>query len=221
MIFKTLFTILFITTIGQWSMAQEVNDNSRNEREQQTLFGNKKGFGGFVGFGSKTSEINGQMAYLMGGEASFVFGHSLNIGFEGYGMITDVTSNTLNDDGDPYFLQLGYGGIHIEPVIASDNLIHVTLPILLGAGGIAETERSYFKGQIGNGFEAHFDQKPYRSDMFLVAEPGVNLELNVFKFMRLTGGVSYRFVSDAQIPGLHKTDLEGITGNLSLRFGWF
>ena len=96
----------------------------------------------------------------------------------------------------------------------------MTLPVLLGVGGIAETARPYFSGH-GGGFETEFDQKPYRSDLFLIAEPGVNLELNVFKFMRLAGGVSYKFISDAQIPNIERSDIEGFAGNLSLRFGWF
>ena len=219
---RTLKTIAltFLLVISGHAFSQE--DNTRYDgNDQQTLFGNKKGFGGYIGVNSKSSEINGQMAYFIGGELGFVFGHSLNFGFEGYGMVTDVTSNTLNDEGDPYFLQMGYGGFHIEPVIASQSLVHVTLPVLLGAGGIAETSRPYLSGQLGNGFETEFEQKPYRSDLFLIVEPGVNLELNVFKFMRLAGGVSYKFISDAQIPNIERSDIQGFAGNLSLRFGWF
>lgn len=195
--------------------------NQEEDRDHQTLFGNKRGFGGYLGINSKSMEINGQPAMFMGGELNMVIGHSLNLGFEGYGMLTHVNSDNLNSQGHPYFLQMGYGGFHIEPVIASDNLIHLTLPVLLGAGGIAETQNPLWTGNVVDGVHTDFHQRIHRSDMFLIAEPGINLELNVSRFMRLAGGVSYKFVSDAQMPGIAVNDLEGISGNLSLRFGWF
>ena len=213
--------ILIITLLlGTATYACEKCKQNEN-RDQQTLFGNKRGLGGYLGINSKCAEINGQPAMFMGGELSMVIGHSLNLGFEGYGMLTHIESDNLNSNGNPYFLQMGYGGFHIEPVIASDNLIHITLPVLLGAGGVAETFNPIWTGNVVDGINTDFDQQIHRSDMFLIAEPGVNLELNVFRFMRLAGGLSYKFVSDAQMPGISVSDLEGISGNLSLRFGWF
>lgn len=189
-------------------------------QEQQTLFGNKKGFGAFIGINSQAAEINGQPAYLAGGEFNLVFGHSLNIGVKGMGMVSNVNSNTTNTDGDLYNLQFGYGGLNFEPVIASNSVLHLTFPVLLGAGGIAETQKALWQEEFAE-FGDPLDVEPHRSDLFLIAEPGVNLELNVFKFMRLTGGVSYRFLSDAQIPELETSDFQGFSGNLSLRLGWF
>ena len=202
--------------LSSLSFAQQNHKN-----EQQTLFGNQRGFGGFIGLNSQMAEINGQEAYLAGAELNMVLGHSLNLGVKGMGMLSDVNSNTLNDNGQPFKLQLGYGGFNIEPVIASRSAIHVTTPVFLGIGGIAETYDPLWQGDFINGVETAFDQKPHRTDMFLMAEPGVNLELNVFRFMRLAGGVSYKFVTDTQIPGIETTDIEGLSANLSLRLGWF
>ncbi|MEM7161000.1 MAG: hypothetical protein AAF487_01040 [Bacteroidota bacterium] len=213
---RRMITMAIAIMIGSLLFAQENQNN-----EQQTLFGNKRGFGGFIGLNSQAAQINGQEAYLTGAELNMVLGHSLNIGVKGMGLVSDIESNTFNDDGDAYKLQMGYGGVNIEPVIASKSVLHVTTPLFLGIGGIAETYDPLWEGDIINGVETAFDQKPHRTDMFLMAEPGVNLELNVFKFMRLTGGVSYKFVTDTQIPGIETSDIEGLSANLSLRLGWF
>jgi len=209
-----LIAIVFVYSIS--SFAQE-----NYKQEQQTLFGNKRGFGGFIGLNSQMADINGQAAYFAGGEVNMVLGRSLNLGVKGMGMLSDINSNSTNVNGDLYKLQMAYGGFNIEPVIASNSVLHLTLPVFLGLGGIAETENPLWQGDFINGVETDFDQKPHRTDMFLMAEPGINLEMNVFKFMRLAGGVSYKFLSDTQIPGIERNDIEGFSTNLSLRLGWF
>ena len=191
-----------------------------NNDGMNTLFGNgNKSFGAFVGFNMKMTEVNSQAALMTGGELNFIFNRDLNVGFAGYGLITDVYSNSLNDEGNDYYLEMGYGGLNIEPVLFSESLVHVTFPVLIGAGGIAETNYRYLDA-IPPG-EDYFDNDIHRSDFFLVAEPGVNAEINLFRFLRATGGVSYRWVSDVEIPGLGTNSLEGISANFGLRIGWF
>ena len=188
-------------------------------RDQQTLFGDKFGFGGYLGTNVKMTEINNQEALFVGGELNFVLNHSFNIGVEGYGMTNSVFSNSYNESGERNYLEMGYGGLHLEPVLWSESIVHITFPVLLGAGGVAEhSEDKYLYHDYS---EEVWTEKPYRSDFFLFAEPGVSAELNIFRMLRLAGGVSYRFVSDAQIPGLEKSMLEGYNVNLSLRLGWF
>ncbi len=49
----------------------------------QTVFGNKSGFGGYLGVNTKFTEINGQDALFTGGEVAFVINRSFNMGFAG------------------------------------------------------------------------------------------------------------------------------------------
>ena len=217
---KYTVAIVLLISFNLQSFGQEIHINEGQQKEVQTLFGNKKGFGGYLGMNLKMTEVNGQEALLTGGELCFVLNRSFNIGFEGYGMVNEVRSNNLDYNSDRFFLQMGYGGLHLEPVIASEGLIHVTIPILLGAGGVAETSRPYWEEYNG---EVIIDFDPYyhESDYFFVAEPGVNLELNVFKFMRLTAGASYRFTSDFDLGVVNRDDINGWNANMGLRFGWF
>lgn len=215
----TLLALLFAT----FSFATEppfclLCDNDYEE-DMQTLFNGDHSFGAFIGFGPRMTEINGQAALMMGGEINMIFDRSLNLGFAGYGLVTDVYSNGRDEFENRYYLEMGYGGLHIEPVLWSKKLVHVTFPVLLGGGGVAETNYRFIDTSVPS--EDYWDFSPNRSDFFLVAEPGVNAEINVTRFMRATGGVSYRFVSDVQIPEMSKASLEGMSANISLRFGWF
>jgi len=58
--------IVLIAIVSILSMSTYAQENQ--SQEQQTLFGNKRGFGAFIGFTSQAAEINGQPAYLAGGE---------------------------------------------------------------------------------------------------------------------------------------------------------
>lgn len=211
---RSITALLLLLVFTSTSFAQE------EQKEMQTLFGSKKGFGGYLGFNMKMAEVNGEEALLTGGEVSFVLNRSMNIGFEGYGMVTELRSGNFSDNLDPLYVQFGYGGLHLEPVLASESLIHLTLPILLGAGGIGETQRPIFEEDQG---EISVNSDPYYhdSDYFLVAEPGLNLELNVFRFMRMTAGASYRFTTDFDLAGMDRSDINGWNANLGLRIGWF
>jgi hypothetical protein len=190
------------------------------QREVQTLFGNKSGFGGYLGLNTKLGDVNGQEAFFTGGEVAFVLNRSFNLGVEGYGMVNHVLSDEVTDTREKLYIQMGYGGLHLEPVINSEGLIHITMPILLGAGGIGQSIRPFYEEHEGE-VTIDFDHEFHDSDYFFVAEPGIGLELNLFKFMRVAGGASYRFTTDIDIGGMDSKDINGWNANLSLRIGWF
>lgn len=53
-----------------------------------------------------------------------------------------------------------------------------------------------------------------------VAEPAVNVELNVTNWFRVAAGASYRYVSSmSAIRGIENKDLSGVSGQLALKFG--
>ncbi|GAB1446496.1 MAG: hypothetical protein KF860_06140 [Cyclobacteriaceae bacterium] len=56
---------------------------------------------------------------------------------------------------------------------------------------------------------------------FFVAEPGVKLEMNVFRWMRFSPGYSYTTVYGSDTAGLSDNDLSGSSFNLTMKFGKF
>ncbi len=185
--------------------------------QQKTLV-NSGGFGGFIGFNSKFTRLNKQGAALFGTQLSFSVSHALNIGVAGNVLVSDVSSNAKDAFGNNNYLEMGYGGLVLEPVIASNSVVHVTLPIMLGHG-VANLDRDRFYDYIGDG--EGYRTKDWHEDWFWVAETGLNAEVNVFRHMRFNTGLSYRFVDGFHVDGINQKDMEGLNLNVSLKFGWF
>lgn len=210
-----LFVLVALNGKAQNDTTKSKYSESNNGQEIRTLFGNnQKAFGGYFGLNSHYSKINNTDALLLGAEFTAVINHSFNIGFQGYGLVTSVHSSSTNDYGDQLYLGLGYGGIKLEPILFYNSPVHISFPVLLGGGGITEYSKNYY-----GGYYHYHDQ--YTSDWFFVAEPGINMELNIVKFMRITTGVSYRVTSAFDIVGMQENNLNGFNFDLSLKFGWF
>jgi len=208
------------------AMAQDlentyINNKRTSHEEQETIFGGDFSVRGFMELNTSVTQIKNQTAVMMGGGVDAVFNHKLNIGFVGNGMLAEVESPNTNLDGDQNFIQFGYGGLKIEPVFGSSKKIHLSLPLLIAGGGIFETDFNVWDELDYQEYEPEINYNLRRSDAIFVLEPGINVELNLFKHARLAAGAKYRFVNDVDIENLKNSDFEGLSGNISLRFGWF
>lgn len=59
------------------------------------------------------------------------------------------------------------------------------------------------------------------NNSYWVVEPSVNLEVNVWKVMRVDFGVGYRYLGDADFTNTTDADMSGVSGNITFKFGWF
>lgn len=208
---KRLSVFLVMMVLGLAVMAQE-----RTGNEYRTLFGNRNhssngGYGAFImGFG----RIDDSDAFFGGMKGGWMIDHSLTIGMAGYGFMNNLDIN-MTPGSVSRHLTGGYGGLLIEPVIAPFYPIHLTIPIILGAGGIAQVDQYYY--------DQYYYQEPLVNDAsaFFVVEPGIELELNIVRFMRIAAGASYRFTSDIDIQGVSDKAMNGFMGQVSLKFGKF
>jgi hypothetical protein len=145
-----------------------------------------------------------------------VIGHSFSFGIGAIGLIPDLTLQN-KFEGQEVWVYGGYGGFWLEPTLFSRQAVHLTFPIMLGAGGIAYESADYI---LGNGSPINHE---YRTtyDAFLVAEPGARVEVNVAKFFRISAGVSYRWTEDLQLDSTPSDAFTGWSGGLGLKFGSF
>lgn len=214
---KILFTLLSISFFGLEVHSQESNQEktSRFDDGTETLVNRKGGLGGFLEINTMPVYLNNQPGIMTGGGLSLVFGHSLNVGVAGYGLCTEIRTDNTDTLGDHLFLQTGYGGITLEPVLFSKKLVHVTFPVLLGAGGTSLTNHSLYD-------EETFDEDDWMNpEMYFIVRPGINMEINLLRILRLDLGVSYRFTSGYEMQNVPVSMLNGWSGNLSLKLGWF
>jgi len=195
--------------------------NFAQNDEVQTLFKKENSFGCYFGFAVKPADINNQSAILTGGEMGFALGHQLNVAIIGMGMASNIKANLLDANGNNLYYEMGYGGLKLEPVLFSNKLVHLTIPMIFGAGRTVLTRKSTVA--YLNEWDSNWNYYPEHvdSDFFLIAEPGLNIEVNLYKHMRLDVGAGYRLVNDINMIGTNNSTFEGLSGNIGLKFGWF
>ncbi len=183
--------------------------------QQQTLIKGDVTHGGFAGPVLKYSKMLDQDAILVGMRGGWLIGKRLYIGGAGYGLVNEIESKTENagtDSARSFSLGLGYGGLEMGFIVASDRLIHMTFQVLFGAGGVAHADMN----DLDN-----IDIENLDGDAFFVMEPAVDVELNVASFFRICLGASYRWISDVDMNEFGDTDISGFSAVLTLKFGRF
>jgi hypothetical protein len=159
----------------------------------------------------------------MGAQGEWVLGHSLGIGITGVGFTSDFTPV----GEDYYALSGGYGGMIIEPIILGWFPVHISLPVVIGGGGVASYATSGDLWDYDN-FEPYFGEYA----IFFVAEVGAELEFNLVRSFRLTFFGNYRWTTDLNMqpmygleePSPYPVDpyaLQGWSAGMRFKFGSF
>jgi hypothetical protein len=202
----------FMAVVSLSAFAQ--NDDKSDEI--QTLVGNSNHVGGYGAISLQYTELEDRDAFVFGARGGITMGRVVTIGLGGSGFFNDVhyDSNT----GMDISLAGGYGGFFFEPVIMPKFPVHVSFPILVGAGGVAVVS-------VNDDKDWNDNYKSEASDAFMVIEPGIEVELNITRFFRFCVGGYYRYTSavDIQDPQfVVPTDiLKGFSGGVTFKFGKF
>lgn len=183
---------------------------------QRTLFGNKRCVS-HGGYGALTVHYttfqDDQNGILVGGRGAWVMNHGFALGLAGYGLVNSIEYSDKVPGRDAK-MELGYGGLLLEPIILSRLPIHISIPTVLGVGwaGYRDPDR-----QLGDIFEDDL----FDDDVFFVIEPGINLELNIIRSFRLGLNVQYRFTEDLDLTNTASNNLDGWSTGVILKFGRF
>lgn len=189
--------------------------------EESTLFQGETSHGGFGGPVLKISSVNGDVAVFAGGRGGWIINHSLTLGMGGYALLNDVKLDNQPDSLE--HLNFAYGGLELGMVLMSDNLIHLTSYVLIGAGAVNQGED--FPGGDWERYDEESGEYRWNSeytDRVFVIEPTIATEINMTKFIRLEVGAGYRQVWGIdKLTAISNDDLSSFTGNMTVKFGWF
>lgn len=214
-------TTLLIISILVFTIAKS-QDLYEND-EIRTIFSREKSNGGYGAFTISYSNIGGYDALVTGGRGAFIFDRVLAVGLAGYGFVNNLEYDRFNNQIHSS-LAGGYGGLLIEPILAGTSPVHLSFPVLIGAGGVTLTDFYNL-----DDWQSPFSNYEYDYDAFFVVEPGVELELNVTRFFRLAAAVSYRYTSEIELLGFEDVingpvapnALRGFNYGLTFKFGKF
>ena len=214
---KKIFTFVLLALMVQVSFAQEKKQEEQKGKRDDinTIFNkdNLKVTGGFIAPSIKVGTIHEDASMLLGGKIGMTFNDKFSLGLAGYGL-TNNSNFDINDDPlNPARIGMGYGGLNLEYTFFTNKKIHFSIPVLVGVGGIYiyEDDDDYFNNE--------WDE--IENSAALVIEPGIDIEMNLFKFFRVGVGASYRMVSQTDLVYLSDEDLTGYTVNATFKFGFF
>jgi hypothetical protein len=181
--------------------------------EMKTIISGGTQINGFGSVDMKYTNLVERPAFLVGAQGGILLNHHFYIGGAGYGIASSVEFENQQDNSS-YKLYGGYAGVVLGGVIAPSSIVHLYVPILLGAGNFDVTDPSYLLGGVPN-------EVTIESSAFFVAEPGLQVEVNVTQFFRLGIGGSWRFVEAEEFTVLDSETLSGWSTEVSFRFGRF
>ena len=193
-----------------------------NESQQiQTLFDNDRpvSHGGYGALHLKYGKILDQDAWYMGIRGGWLIDHRFTLGLAGSGLVSRVVNDDwLPEDPQPGIearLFTGHGGLLMEPIIFYSKPFHIAAPIMIGAGGATYglQDDSYWSDP-----DIDFEENGVA---FFAFEPGLELEINALRFMRINIGGSYFYTSDVRMPNVDPGFMRGFRGSFALKFGAF
>jgi len=197
--------------------------------ELKTLFSMKKG-SGIKSWGFTAGPVL-QFGQL-GAQQGFNFAvHVNNQWSVGAGVLGNMRGGDNRNMSNSLKPRQSFSGFQVEYTPKPNSLIHVSFPLMIGA--IRSEDPNYLInnpqnqnnpqfGTPGPGYKYHdFDDDRgifnNRGPVAFGIQPGVSLEINVFKYAKLFGAVNYRFAA-----GQNSTaDMKGVSGQIGLKLGLF
>jgi hypothetical protein len=163
--------LLFFVALLAWS--------SPALAQEETLVSEEFHSGGFGAPVVKFSQVLDEFAIFAGGRGGWIINHTFVLGGGGYGLANDIRFSGSLTGRD---IEFGYGGLELEYINSSHKLLHFTIYLLVGGGGLS--------GNI------------VQEESVFVLEPALNGELNVTKYFRVHAGARFQrllWASDVQV----------------------
>lgn len=157
--------------------------------ETKYLFGpNGVKIGGFGGPTVEISNITNQTAISTGGGGGVIFNKRLFVGLHGMSVASNISRTYMDNNNNTLTscIEFGYGGLWVGYNFNPESLLHFTADVKLGGGRVSYTQN--------NSYNNYYNNSLYNASCYVV-NPNLGVELNVFKYMRISASAGYRFVN--------------------------
>jgi|WetSurMetagenome_2_1015567.scaffolds.fasta_scaffold372155_1 hypothetical protein len=214
---KTLTIFLLLTAFSVSLIAQNTIKIGRDDDQKiHTIFKKEKRDGFYGSLSVGYSPIDNKDGLTFSSRGCWIMDHFFSMGIGGTAFINQLENIPLGIDvttpNKELSLAGGYGGLIVEPILFPLKPLHLSFPILIGAGGAG----SY------NDYDYYSSYSVYSNgDFFWVIEPQAELELNLTRWLRFALYAGYRYTSELNIEGISKDALRGYSFGATTKIGLF
>jgi len=198
--FITIVCIFMLISSASFSQNEPVVLIKSKEKQDRTAF---------ICPEIKFTKLVDKWEYFGGLKGGFCFNHKYVFGAEFSGINSD---NGFSYDSIYVRNAMFYGGLYIDYIVQTGIPLQISFPTMLGVGGSILYDKL-------NSVTQHTEILELGD--FLVAEPKINLELNLIRAIRIGMGCGYRMVFNSHIRRLTSKDFSGLVFNVNLKFGGF
>lgn len=228
MLKKILFCFAILALYNSYGQenATSANKNESGDRTEYLISPQKaklKTIGFYFAPEMGVSQLNKSTAPIGAGSFMFLINKKLGIGFTG-----QITSNPNNK---AELLKLGYGGVKLEYTIKPNAKVHTTIPLVIGTGFANNDSLAYRYGSPNRPHRGGLQQDYYDKNnfsQFFILQPGVNIEANLVRFVKIFGGINYRLATKLEnnrngniTAPITASQASGITATIGIKIGLF
>ncbi|MBI3234115.1 MAG: hypothetical protein HYZ42_08740 [Bacteroidetes bacterium] len=155
----------------------------------------------------QNGQLSGNFKSFQGISASVIFNNRFSVGLFNNSIFSPNYTSTTTDEAN----NARYGGLKLEYTLKPNSIVHYTIPVYIGMGSAQSTLNS-FRGGNRN------------LNSFFVGQTGFQVEVNLFKFMKVYTGSTYRFsdlITQSTSTPLAKNTLSGLSFDFGLKIGMF
>ncbi len=190
------------------------NPQAKRRNDIRTLSGSMSHSGGFGALSIRSTSFRDEAMVLAGLRGGWIINRTLGIGLEAHGIIPTAKYADIDPMRDVVALG-GYGGMFLELIFFSNEVVHVTFPVSAGAGWLG-----YHLDFDDDNLPAQEDRL-IDEDVFWYVEPGASIELNLSRSFRLALGTSKRFTQDLELINTKTNAFDKMNYFVTLKVGGF
>jgi hypothetical protein len=179
-----------------------------------------RNFGIYIAPEFQYGQSNATLNSYAGNSTMIIFNKRYAIGVAGYRSVTDAFSPK---GVTPLVMRTAFGGGKIEYTVRPDAAVHVSFPLLIGAGDARVDSANARRGRYDRGNDFDDNETSVNRAQFFVVQPGINVEANLLRNIKLFAGVNYRITSKiGTATTIVPTDaLQGFGMSAGVRMGIF
>lgn len=185
----------------------------------KTLFTtpNIKQLGLYVAPEYQYGQIKNQFTSIGGASVMLLLNQKFAVGFTGQRSL----DQSFSPSGiSPLYLHAGMGGLKMEYTPKPTSAIHLSFPLFIGMG-FAQADSNYTGFRVNNNDSMMRANRANQNDYFII-QPGVTIEANVIKYVKVFAGVNYRFAFNRDNTNtLSSSTMTGFSANIGVKVGLF